>query len=150
MILCAVNLVTSLTLKHLFLIHENAVIGKINLDDIRRVFVIPNTNPMLLDGYEKYEELLYEGAKNSMEISQRFRIEYDCVFDLTKFPFDKQKCNFIFEYTLFYLSRPQFNYKITRAPGALQITTLVSNKNLSHTGKASSASTRKKAPHNEL
>ena len=82
------------------IIHENAVIGKVHPDDIRRIFVLPNTEPMLLEGYEAYEELLYSGAENSMEVSQRFRIEYDCVFNLEKFPFDRQKCDFILKMML--------------------------------------------------
>lgn len=82
------------------IIHENAVIGKVHPDDIRRIFVVPNTDPMLLEGYETYEELLYSGAENSLEVSQRFRIEYDCVFNLEKFPFDRQKCDFILKMML--------------------------------------------------
>ena len=82
------------------IIHENAVIGKVHPDDLRRIFVVPNTDPMLLEGYETYEELLYSGVENSMEVSQRFRIEYDCVFNLEKFPFDRQKCDFILKMML--------------------------------------------------
>lgn len=76
-------------------VHENAVIGKIHRADIRRVFVFPTSDPIRLKGYEKYEEFLYDGAENSMEMSQRFRIEYNCVFTLVRYPFDKQECHFI-------------------------------------------------------
>ena len=38
---------------------------------------------------------MYDGAGNPMEVSQRFRIEYNCEFNLKKFPFDRQKCDFI-------------------------------------------------------
>ena len=82
------------------ILHENAVIGKIHEDDIRRVFVVPISEPILLDGYETYEELLYDGAENSIEVSQRFRIEYDCVFNLEKFPFDEQECDFVMKMNL--------------------------------------------------
>ena len=40
-------------------VHENAVIGKIHMDDIRKVFVVPISKPILLNGFEEYEELLY-------------------------------------------------------------------------------------------
>ena len=81
-------------------IHENAVIGKIYQDDSRRVFVIPSADPVLPTSFEKYEEYLYDGEENAMEVAQRFRIEYDCVFVLEKFPFDRQKCNFILKMLL--------------------------------------------------
>ena len=81
-------------------VHENAVIGKIHVDDIRKVFVVPISKPILLNGFEEYEELLYDGAENSLEISQRFRIEYDCVFSLEKFPFDEQECDFFMKMNL--------------------------------------------------
>ena len=48
-----------------------------------------------MSGFEEYDELMYSGAENPMEVSQRFRIEYNCEFNLKKFPFDRQKCDFI-------------------------------------------------------
>ena len=36
------------------IIHENAVIGKVYSDKIRRVFVIPLSDPILLSGFEIY------------------------------------------------------------------------------------------------
>ena len=77
------------------LIHENAVIGKIYKDNIRRVSVIPKENPVPLDGFVVNEEYLYNGTSTLLESEQRFRIEYNCVFELQKFPFDKQTCKFI-------------------------------------------------------
>ena len=74
-------------------IQENAVIGKIYRDDIQRVFVTPVANPIPLNRLETFEEHIYRGSENPMEISQRFRVEYDCLFRLEKFPFDTQQCN---------------------------------------------------------
>jgi hypothetical protein len=82
------------------IIYENAVIGKIQSDDVQRVFVIPETDPIPLTSMEIYEEYLYDGAKNVLEVSQRFQIEFDCVFHLVKFPFDDQQCNFILKMAL--------------------------------------------------
>jgi hypothetical protein len=76
-------------------LYTNSVIGKIYQDDVRRVFVIPISDPIPMGGFEDYDELMYAGANNPMEVSQRFRIEYNCEFNLQKFPFDRQKCDFI-------------------------------------------------------
>ena len=74
-------------------IQENAIIGKIYPDDVRRVFVIPSTEPISLNPLEMFEDNIYTGSENPLEISQRFRVEYDCLFKLEKFPFDRQRCN---------------------------------------------------------
>merc|ERR1739844_654878 len=75
------------------IIQENAIIGKIYPDNIRRVFVIPSTEPMSFDPLQTFEDNIYRGSENPLEISQRFRVEYDCLFKLEKFPFDQQRCN---------------------------------------------------------
>jgi len=81
-------------------IYENAVIGKIHMDNIRRVFVNPEADPLPLSGLEVYEEYVYDGGMNILEVAQRFRIEYDCMFQLAKFPFDEQQCDFILKMAL--------------------------------------------------
>ena len=44
---------------------------------------------------ESVEALLYEGSKNDLTISQRFKVEYRCEFFLGNYPFDEQVCNFV-------------------------------------------------------
>ena len=43
---------------------------------------------------DPFENKLYTGSENHLEVTQRFRIKYECAFDLTKFPFDAQSCKF--------------------------------------------------------
>ena len=81
-------------------IHDNAVIGRIFRDTVRNTFILPTADPIPLTGFEKFEEHLYSGEYNAIEMSQRFRIQYDCMFDLEKFPFDSQMCTFVMKMTL--------------------------------------------------
>ena len=82
------------------IIHENAIIGKIYSDGMRKVNIIKTSNPAPLTGFEIYEEHMYEGSENELEMSQRFRIEYNCLFKLKKFPFDEQECEIILKMPL--------------------------------------------------
>ena len=76
------------------LIHENAIIGDITYEDHNYV----NLRPLVaedLDPSTAIENRLFNGSFNSLELIQRMRIKYNCVFDVIKFPFDGQKCQFI-------------------------------------------------------
>ena len=48
-----------------------------------------------LDPSNAVEDRLFNGSFNSLELIQRMRIKYNCVFNVVKFPFDVQKCHFI-------------------------------------------------------
>ena len=47
-----------------------------------------------VDPSESIEDVDSDGAHNSLEVTQRHRIIYKCNFNLMKFPFDQQTCNF--------------------------------------------------------
>ena len=81
-------------------VYANAVIGKTYQDRIRRVFIKPTSEPLLPSGYEIYEDMFYEGKENELEASQLFRVEYNCVFEVEKFPFDEHDCPFILKMML--------------------------------------------------
>ena len=40
------------------------------------------------------ENTLFSGSENDLRVKQQFRIKYECSFDLLKFPFDRQHCDF--------------------------------------------------------
>ena len=78
-----------------YIIHDNAVIGKLYAkDDSRELSTRAQAAPIPMDPMDLYENRLYNGDENYMKISQRFRIEYQCIFNFKKFPFDTQFCNF--------------------------------------------------------
>lgn len=106
------NRVPAKTTQHLWLpfdhvIHANAIIGEVAQDPNTEVVIQRYTDPLdltdslgtlstvLEDWKTHMEDFLYKGKDNYLEMKQRFRNNYDCTFDVTKFPFDQPKCNFI-------------------------------------------------------
>ena len=76
------------------LIHENAIIGDITYEEYNYVHLRPIIAEDLDPG-NAIENRLFNGSFNSLELIQRMRIKYNCVFDVIKYPFDGQKCQFI-------------------------------------------------------
>ena len=76
-------------------IHDNAIIGKVQEDKIFSVKVVGQSLPEKMSLDEDIEALLYDGAKNNLLMSQRFKLEYRCDFFLSNYPFDEQTCNFV-------------------------------------------------------
>ena len=44
-----------------------------------------------------YENRLYNGSYNLLQVSQRMKVKYNCKFDVYKFPFDGEICYLIFK-----------------------------------------------------
>ena len=76
------------------LIHENAIIGEIKYDNNNNVKLQADV-PEDLDVSKATENRLFKGSNNSLELSQRMKINYNCLFNVQKFPFDGQNCYFI-------------------------------------------------------
>ena len=77
------------------LILTNAIIGEIRKDPINRVQVFPGM-PEDIDSESPYENRRFNGSYNFLEVYQRMKAEYNCTFDVYKFPFDSKKCEFGF------------------------------------------------------
>jgi hypothetical protein len=74
------------------IMHENAIIGEVR-EDFKEVFIIPHLVEIMEVGKTK-ENRVFKGSKNLLQMIQRFQIKYNCLFDVKKFPFDKDLCNF--------------------------------------------------------
>ena len=74
---------------------KNAVIGEIQYDPERKVKVHAKI-PERIDLESPYENRRYNGSHNKLEVSQKNKIQYNCIFDVYKFPFDEEKCYFGF------------------------------------------------------
>ena len=74
------------------IIHENAIIGHIEKDEMK-VSIFPSQADTM-DVGKTEENRVFSGENNLIKISQRFHIVYNCLFDVEKFPFDNGACNF--------------------------------------------------------
>ena len=79
------------------IIHDNAILGQIIEDKHRSVGVTSLTNQKPVDIKQSIENYLYTGSEAELFMVQRFKIVYNCVFTLAKFPFDEHACNFIMQ-----------------------------------------------------
>ena len=77
------------------IIHENAEIGNIEIDDRESLQVLAHSKPLPSDASPSREILLYKGHENFLQKSIRLRLQYRCDFYLINFPFDNQQCDFI-------------------------------------------------------
>jgi hypothetical protein len=68
-----------------------AILGKILTGKKKRVAVLGVHN-VPIDFYMSREDYYFPGINNSLSMKQQFQIEYDCHFDLQKYPFDQQLC----------------------------------------------------------
>ena len=84
-------------------IHENAIIGRIRRDTPRQMYVNVMSNvsetssanaSIKLNPYSNHEHVWYDGSSSELEVRQRFRITYNCTYQLVSYPFDEQRCQF--------------------------------------------------------
>ena len=76
------------------IIHENAVIGEITYDSMDDIKVIANiAEPP--DTNKAIENRIFNGTFNTLELTKRARIKYNCLFNVKKFPFDHHNCSAI-------------------------------------------------------
>ena len=78
--------------------HENAIIGEIIHEDSNTLELLSNT-PEDLDPQEPVENRLFLGSTNSLIMTQRMKVKYNCIFNVKKFPFDGENCRLIMKIT---------------------------------------------------
>ena len=73
--------------------YKNALIGNryLGRDEL---IIKRNSSPLALEVVDPFEDRLFDGGMNLIVAKQTARGVYDCTFQLTKFPFDTQRCNF--------------------------------------------------------
>ena len=76
------------------IIHENAIIGSMHKDSSIQagVMLSPYTNRIRQDLANHMEDNTFKGSECPLLIKERFKVEYNCNFNLKKFPFDRQRC----------------------------------------------------------
>ena len=76
------------------IIHENAVIGEITYDSMDDIKLIANVaEPPVIN--KAIENRVFNGTFNKLELTQRGKIKYNCLFNVKNFPFDGQNCTAI-------------------------------------------------------
>ena len=75
-------------------IHDNAVIGEI-IHDNKNILQLQANIPEEMDPQEAVENRIFNGSFNYLDLIQRMKVKYNCIFDVTNFPFDGKDCHFI-------------------------------------------------------
>jgi hypothetical protein len=75
------------------LVHENALSGKIFFNK-KEMYIETKASSTHMDIADAYEDKMFDGYSNSIVGKQRSRGSYACIFQLKKFPFDSQNCEF--------------------------------------------------------
>ena len=73
--------------------HEEAIIGKVRADSKRMIAASPLKSSMSVNPYEIREDAYYDKNNNQLEMAQRFKIDYKCLFKVHKYPFDQHECH---------------------------------------------------------
>ena len=73
--------------------HKNAIVGKIFSSGKQKIFVEGTQNDLKIYKNQSRENFEFPGDQVNITIVQRFRIEYNCLFDLQKYPFEKFSCD---------------------------------------------------------
>ena len=76
------------------IVHENAVLGKVELAPDYYLGVECLTKELPMDIGSAAQNLLHSGADNDLIMTQRFKVVYPCPMVIKYFPFDKQECKF--------------------------------------------------------
>ena len=76
------------------LIHDNAVIGEVKHDTQKRILLHAET-PADADVALPIENRIFGGSNNMLDVSQRMKIRYNCIFNVQIFPFDEEECQFL-------------------------------------------------------
>ena len=76
------------------LVHDNAVIGEVKYDNQKRILLHPGT-PADADVALPIENRIFSGSNSMLDVSQRMKIKYNCIFNVKIFPFDEEECIFL-------------------------------------------------------
>ena len=75
---------------------ENAILGEIEYDDNRQVTLHPNVSQNIKVELPR-ENRVCSGSNSFLEVFQRVKVKFNCIFDVYKFPFDEQSCDLVFK-----------------------------------------------------
>ena len=75
------------------LIHENAIIGEVKYDNQKEIMLHPGM-PEGVNFALPIENRIFNGSNSLLEVSQRMKIRYNCIFNVKNFPFDRTECYF--------------------------------------------------------
>ena len=62
------------------------------IDDRTSLLVRKSSNPSLNSLEDIHEDYLYKGSENPLVMSRFYTVTLHCAFNLTHYPFDRQKC----------------------------------------------------------
>ena len=74
------------------IVHRHAIVGKIFTDGTKKVIAEGLKHDSRMSPYSSRENFVYFGEHINLIVSQRFRIQYNCLFKLQKYPFDDLFC----------------------------------------------------------
>ena len=94
------NLINSEISKQLWLpnanlLYLNTIVGQTYEDPKLHVSAYTNSTPLPFDIYRDREEYIYNGSLTKIQTTAVLRIETICEFEFQKFPFDKQRCDYV-------------------------------------------------------
>ena len=75
------------------LYHKHAVVGKVISSGKTKIFVEGTKHDLKVSRHRSREDFKFFGGQVNITIVQRFRVEYNCLFDLQKYPFEKFSCH---------------------------------------------------------
>ena len=78
---------------------EKALIGQI-FPGKKQLSIESTKKSLEIHADDTFEDRIFHGNEGILQVKQRFRAHYDCKFYLLKFPFDTQKCQFMFNVVL--------------------------------------------------
>ena len=73
------------------LIHENATIEEITSAQGYDIKIVPIA-PEAIDRSNAIENRIFNGSFNPLQLKERLKVKYGCIFDVRKFPFDHKTC----------------------------------------------------------
>ena len=91
----------------------NAKTGHLEKDDYSALLVSRESQANDFSATQALENLMYPGYSNSLVYIRRYQAEYQCMFDLRPFPFDRQEC------TLLFKMRSATKQQVVLTPGSL-------------------------------
>lgn len=72
---------------------NNALNWPLTKDDSKTVKVLEQSPGFYRDDSYKNQALLHKGSENELALYGQYDLTFDCVFDLTRYPFDEQECS---------------------------------------------------------
>ena len=75
------------------LYHKHAIVGRIFTAGEKKLFVKGTKQDVIMGPHRSQEDFEFSGEHVNLTTVQRYRVEYNCLFDLQKYPFEKFSCD---------------------------------------------------------